>query len=122
MSTKIERKLIPLIRWVARIIGTALVGLILLFIVAHIFDGEDQLKPADLTTLETLMFLAMFIEMAGLVIAWKWEGIGAGLTLVGYIAFSILEGDFWIPPVLPVFLIVALLYAYCWLRGGSAET
>lgn len=118
MDKIVKQKIVLYIRWTARIAGTALVAFFLFFVVAHIFSGgEDNLKLNGLTAREMLLFAAMIIQLVGLIAAWPWEGVGALITLIGYLAFSIIDKDFWNPPIFPLFPAVAVLYGYCWLRS-----
>jgi hypothetical protein len=71
-----------ILRWAARILGTLFVLLILVFLV-----GEGPPKPSMLGARDRLMFLALGIMMAGLVLAWRWAGIGGLLALTGYLLF-----------------------------------
>ena len=118
MTTTFERKLIPFIRWTARIAGSLLFAFFMLFIFAHIFSG-DAPNFVVMPLREQLMFLGLFLELIGIVLAWRWEGIGALLIIIGYAMFQIIEGELFTPPLFPVFLVVALMFGYCWLRGGK---
>ncbi|MGA3020110.1 MAG: hypothetical protein ABSF62_23575 [Bryobacteraceae bacterium] len=67
-------------RWTARIAGTLLFLLFLAF-----FFGEGPPHLSSLTSTERLQFLCMAALFLGLVIAWKWEGLGGLLTVAGFI-------------------------------------
>lgn len=100
--------------------GTLLTAFMLFFIGAHLVgDGQDTLNFSKLGPREILSFVAWLIQLTGLNLAWKWEGIGAGIAILGYIMFSILQNNFWMMPILPLFLITALIYGYCWLRNSN---
>jgi hypothetical protein len=80
--------LIPkILRWTARILGTLFVLLILVFAV-----GEGAPNPSRLTPRDKLMFLALGVMLMGLVLAWKWAGIGGLLALAGYLLFHAIGG------------------------------
>ncbi len=113
MFLNLERKLIPFVRWTARILGVLLIGVVALFMI-----GEGPPKPSELTLKETWAFVFWFLEMAGFLIAWKWELQGASLTAAGYVAFSWISGDFWMPPIFPLFALVPILFFYCYWRGS----
>lgn len=76
-----------ILRWAARILGTLLVLLILVFLI-----GEGTPRPSILTAREKVMFLALGVMLTGLVLAWKWAGIGGLLALAGYLVFGGLGG------------------------------
>src|ERR1017187_343274 len=66
-------------RWTARIAGTLLFLLVLAF-----FFGEGPPDLSRLTSTERLQFLGMAALFLGLVIAWKWEGLGGLITVGGF--------------------------------------
>jgi hypothetical protein len=66
-------------RWTARIAGTLLFLLFLAF-----FFGEGPPDFSRLTSTERLQFLGMAALFLGLVIAWKWEGLGGLITVGGF--------------------------------------
>jgi len=71
-----------ILRWAARILGTLFVLLILVFLV-----GEGPPKPSMLGARDRWMFLALGVMLIGLVLAWKWAGIGGLLAFAGYLLF-----------------------------------
>jgi hypothetical protein len=71
-----------ILRWAARILGTLFVLLILVFAV-----GEGVPHLSMLGARDRLMFLALGIMLVGLVLAWRWAGIGGLLALMGYLLF-----------------------------------
>jgi hypothetical protein len=98
-------------RWTARIVGTLLV---LLFLTIAL--GEGLPAPSQLTTIEKLQFVGMIGLAAGLLLAWKWEGLGG---VVGAVAFLLLVAvsrsnlrmwAFWLPAA------VAVVHVACWVR------
>ena len=79
--------ILKILRWAARILGTLLVLLILMFLI-----GEGAPRPSMLTARDKLMFLALGVMLTGLVLAWKWAGIGGLLALAGYLLFCGMGG------------------------------
>jgi hypothetical protein len=71
-----------ILRWAARILGTLFVLLILVFLV-----GEGPPNPSRLGARDRLMFLTLGMMLVGLVLAWKWAGIGGLLAFTGYLLF-----------------------------------
>jgi hypothetical protein len=66
-------------RWTARIVGTLMFLLFLAF-----FFGEGPPHLSSLTSTERLQFLCMASLFLGLIIAWKWEGLGGLITVAGF--------------------------------------
>ncbi len=96
------------IRWVARISGA---GLFLLLASIAIGEGGPP-NPWTQPWKVNLELHLMLTVWLGLLIGWKWEGIGGGMILVGMIAFLALEhraphGIAW-PLLLP-----GLCYVFC---------
>lgn len=107
-------------RWTARIVGSLLVLLVLaIFVGEGIFEGTSGL--AGLEIRDYVMFAAMFAMVAGLALAWKWEGIGGGLAILGFVTFWLANylstgrlGAGWVVGLFPL---VGLLFVYCWWRN-----
>jgi len=108
-----NRLVINVIRWVARILGF-LVGLILLVfgILSRILHPSDYLQMGE-THLEVYLFLVLWILLlASFIIAWSREAIGGVMILGFYVvcmAFRLFDGELiWGPPI------VGLLHLFCW--------
>ena len=69
------------IRWIARIIGLLLVGLVLLIMVGEGFN------PLALNRNESGMTGAFLVALVGMLLLWRWEGIGGIVALAGMVAF-----------------------------------
>ncbi|MCB0172521.1 MAG: hypothetical protein KDJ97_18405 [Anaerolineae bacterium] len=103
-----------IVRWIARIWGVASILFVLAFLL-----GEG-LSPTQITPTEWIQLLLFpFSVMGGLLLAWRWEGVGGGLTLVSFVMFYLLHyvvsGNL---PQGPFFGLVAapgLLFLLCWL-------
>lgn len=96
-----------IILWVSRIFGLSLLVAIIFFVI-----GEDSPAIAELSAKEIMMFSAIFIMSAGVILGFWKDLWGSIIILLGYAFFSILEGNIFAGPVFPQFLIVALLYYY----------
>jgi hypothetical protein len=66
-------------RWTACIVGTLLFLLFLAF-----FFGEGPPDLSRLTSTERLQSLGVAALFLGLMIAWKWEGLGGLITVAGF--------------------------------------
>jgi hypothetical protein len=104
-------------RWTARIAGT----LMALFFSAF-FVGEGFPNIFRLPLRESLSVLALSAVVAGLLLAWKWEGVGGAVAVAGMVGFMALigfrgvaSGLFLVPAA------IGLLHVVCWwrLRAGA---
>jgi type III secretory pathway component EscS len=68
------------LRWSARILSALILLLWSFFIVAHL-AGDEGRSSRPLTISDYTSLTAMVISLAGLGVAWKWERIGAVVTL-----------------------------------------
>ena len=102
-------------RWTARIAGT----LMALFFLAF-FVGEGFPNIFRLSWRESLSVLALSAVVAGLLLAWKWEGLGGAVALAGMVLFMLLTGTRGIGLLL-VPAAIGLLHIVCWWRLSSAR-
>jgi hypothetical protein len=102
-------EIVRMARWVARIAGSAMVVLFVAFAA-----GEGLPHWNTLATRERLIFLAWACVLAGLAAAWKWEGFGGALALVG--AGLLCAGDAGLARVWLVWICAgaAALHLACW--------
>ena len=111
-------KHVSVLRWVARIIGT----LFVLYFLSQVFGEFSRKAYINVSHPGPYVLLAFWgLASIGLLIAWRWEGIGGFLA-----AFSIISSDllhiFWVQGqktvgaiVVSLFLLIpALLFIYCW--------
>lgn len=96
-----------IILWLSRILGLSLIIVLIVFAF-----GEDVPGIKELSSKEILIFIAILIMIAGVILGFWKDLIGSIVILTGYVFFSILEGKILAGPVFPQFLIVALLYYY----------
>lgn len=82
--SKVEHSAPPsmasVIRWGARILSALILLFWGFFLVAHL-AGDEGRSSRPLTTSDYISLTAMGISIAGLGVAWKWEIIGAAVTL-----------------------------------------
>jgi len=129
METKSSlSKSVLVLRWVARIFGTIVVLFTLsLFIGEFIRKGYINVGHPG----HYVMFAFLGLAQVGILMAWRWEGIGGFLAVFGVIA-SILLNIFWVQGPRMVgsiigslfWLIPSFLFIYCWwkTRGESTIT
>jgi len=111
-------KLINMIRWAARIIGTTIVIFVLIFAIGNFLEGLDKPKP-NYNTYTIIIFVIWGAGLAGLILAlWK-EGLGGIISLLCFIIFNILTAFNTTPGssytfVLLLFMIPSILYLVYW--------
>jgi hypothetical protein len=111
-------------RWVARGLGLALILLVTLFFVGEgLISGEmPNLLVMSLT--EDLLLVTLLMTLLGIIVAWRWEGIG-GLLVVGSVllfeSINAIVSGYWRFGVLdPLFYLVGLLFLWDWWRTVGA--
>jgi hypothetical protein len=111
------------IRWMARTWSIASVGFILLmFIGSGLAEGFN---PAQFTLRDWVgLFFFPFGVCLGMIVAWRWEGLGGGITVGSLPAFyatmRVTSGQF---PRGPWFALVAApgaLFLVCWLLSARS--
>jgi hypothetical protein len=74
------------LRWVARLLAVALIGLVLVT-----FAGEGGFNPAELTPIEAIQLVFFLTTCLGLVLAWRWAVIGGAIATTGMLLFFVVE-------------------------------
>lgn len=103
------------LRWFARICSIASIALILLFFVGEGFDFD---KVAMKEWIGFLFFPLGVV--AGMIIAWKHEGVGGAVSIVSLLGFYLIYGllmssRLWQGSAFIVFAIPAFLFFVYWL-------
>jgi hypothetical protein len=113
--------LVTIIRWVARIIA------LFLAIVIVIFVSGTGVNLAHLQAGELARAASFFLAWLGLILAWRWDGIGGALIIAGILLFYVLDyfvtGSvlrFWL---FLIFFLPGVMLLYCWwqTRHGQRE-
>jgi hypothetical protein len=107
-----ENSIISTLRYTAR-----LFSVLLIFIVVSLAIGEAFPHPFDLSYKEMLFTVALLVMLIGLFLAWKWEGIGGSLIILGFLIFVISNAIISKSLNLGVFLLIfpftGILYLVC---------
>jgi hypothetical protein len=102
-------KPIPFIRWTARALSAAMVAMVVIIAVG---EGLPQLSELNFT--DQLLFVTIFVMIAGAALAWWKDMIGGAVIVLGFAAFWIINshfpGDFFF-----VFGLAGLLHLLAWL-------
>ncbi|HEY5912046.1 MAG TPA: hypothetical protein VJA21_15695 [Verrucomicrobiae bacterium] len=86
MNIPMTNKLVSLraLRWLARVLSILVVG------VVHLFAFGEGLKLSHVTAPELVLFLFFPIGVClGMALAWRWEGLGGGVTVASLATFNI---------------------------------
>ena len=111
-----------IIRWIARIMSILSVGILLLFLV-----GEgDFSQPIRLSPQEWIGLLFFpFGVIAGMVVAWRREGLGAGITLGSLVAFYVshfmMYGKLPRGPYFAMFALPGVVFGVSWLMSRQRK-
>jgi hypothetical protein len=112
---KIPPCILSCLRWTARVIG----GLVLLLVLA-IAIGEGAPNPLQQPAEVNVSLAALIVMLIGQVVAWKREGIGGAMILLGFAAFAIANHGIELNAAFAPMLLTGLLYSFCgWASRGS---
>jgi hypothetical protein len=105
---------LTMVRWTARILGTALLALIVILAI-----GEGGPNPLRGSFREHLLGTGILAMLIGQIVAWRWERTGSLLILGGFALFAIVNPGVRLNSSLVVsgpWLVTGLLYGLCWWR------
>jgi len=104
------------VRWSARVLSLVSIGILLLF-----FVGEaDFSQPIHLTPQEWIGVLFFPVGVVvGMIVGWRWQGVGAGIALGSLLAFYVLDlvvtGTFPSGPFFLLFTLPGVLFGVSWM-------
>jgi len=113
-TRKSGRYLVIGIRWSARILSGVLAGVVLFGVGRHAFGDGDLPNPFTQSPSVAFEVMGLFVSWIGLIVAWKWEAIGAALIIIGMLVFHIIEGKLWLGQIYIVFEVAGILYLLSW--------
>ncbi|MBA7665446.1 hypothetical protein ES703_73516 [subsurface metagenome] len=115
-SSKNKKHLVNIIRRIARVWSLLSIVFVLVIVIGHIFSPEDVL-PTIGEWVGILFF--PFGVILGLTLSWKWEGLGAMITigsLIGiYITILIIRGCLPKGPFFVLFATPGFFFLISWL-------
>ena len=109
-----ERVLVAVLRWTARAIGIVIL-LLLVFGNLLKYDGDLPDFLLGISPRESPILMGELIIAIGLIVAWKWEGLGSILILGGAAFLTIVNYGLRAEVFVPLLLTV-LLFLCCWWR------
>jgi hypothetical protein len=105
------------IRWFERIVVSLFVLFFLLMVIGYIIEPQGTGK---ITHSEIPLIVGMAAMLLGIIIAWFREGIGAFLTIGGFLFFfasELLSTRSFHAWILVVYPAIGLLFLACWLQS-----
>lgn len=97
------------------------IGVAILFLIASIVAGGGGPNLVTISLRENLLGLALLTMVIGLLLGWKWEGIGSLLIFGGFALFAAVNQPFRLNTVMVVWLFVGLLYLICWWKRKAVN-
>ena len=101
-------QLLAIMRWTARVIGCLVVLLVLAIAI-----GEGVPNPMRQPAVVNASLAALIVMLIGQLLAWKHEGIGGALILLGFASFSIVNHGIELNAAFAPMLLTGLLYSVC---------
>ncbi|MEN8193687.1 MAG: hypothetical protein ABFS12_12770 [Bacteroidota bacterium] len=116
METKLSLpKRVIILRWIARIIGTLVVVFFLMLFIGEFF------RKGYISFNYPLMSVFMGLSMIGILLAWRWEGIGGFLGAISIVIFDLVNIFWYQTPKMTstiigslLWLIPSIIFIYCW--------
>ena len=104
-----KNKGLTIIRWIARVLGTLTLTFLLFMVIGEFFGSEEMGIIISSEDLISLLFFPIS-TIIGLGLAYKWEGIGGIITVIGMIGLHIVRPDLASNLIISMFAIPGLLY------------
>jgi hypothetical protein len=101
-------------RWGARTIGSLAAGFFFLFLLGEGFGphGQFTLNPFGLSTADSVVILLRVTACIGLLLAWRWEALGACIALACMVAATIIRP--WVLGMVLALVVPGVLYLLSW--------
>lgn len=114
-DSTVNPRAIKILRWIARIWG-----IIIALVVVMIAVTPDPYAVGPPSGIEIFYLSLYAVSALGLIVAWKWELIGALISIIAMLTRAIsgsIRGGFAFMKIVPVelvFFIPAALFIVCW--------
>ena len=101
--------------WTTRVLTIVIILFsVLMFMGYRVFPEPEEIKPLE--TKAIIGFYIVGVGFAGLLIAWKWELVGAIISLVAYVALAVIFPLVLVPNPMYVLPGTAALFIILWKR------
>ena len=113
-KTSLESENTKIMRRSARVLSMVIIVLMLSFVVVYIFFPEHSYSFKNLEQNQLAILIMGALIFIGLAMAWKWEFIGAVISLIGFIGVGILYPYLLTMPIVYFFPLAAILFIISW--------
>ena len=108
------------IRWTARVLSVALILAMLTYFIGAALVGGGMSTPTVMSLVDSFRVLTLLMALVGVVVAWRWEAIGAVLIAGSVLLFiainTVTVGAWQFSPLGLLSLVVAALFLWDWWR------
>ncbi len=109
------------LRWTARVLSLGVLGLILMFCIG------ERANPVKIMAGQPFATISFLTSCVGLILAWRWQGLGGLLVVGGMATFYAQEFAIWGRfPKGPAFAVIAapgvIFLAAWWLKRSRLRT
>lgn len=115
-----EQSVVSTIRFFAHLFSVLLIFVVILLALGETFPGSS-----NAISREILLTTSLIIMLVGLFVAWKWEGIGGSLIILGFLLFLIINSIFSDFLKLGFFFLLfpltGILFLFCCLRERNKK-
>ena len=106
--------------WTTRVLTILIIVFSTLMYVGYqVFPESGEANP--LTTKEIIGFCFVVIGFIGLLLAWKWELVGAIISLVAYVGLAVIYPKVFLPSPMYVWPITAVLFIVLWKKRRNPK-
>ena len=119
-NAKNKTLLIAILRWVARIWSMACIAFVSFFVVAHIIGPDGFGTFNSSSEMVQSLFFPLGVCL-GMMIAWKWEGLGGFITTASIIALHAIRPDLGLSGI-DVLAAPGPLFVVCWVLSRDRRT
>lgn len=113
-KTSLESENTKILRRTARVLSLVILVLMVSFVIVYIFFPEHSYSFTNLEQNQLVTILVAALIFIGLALAWKWELIGAMISLIGFIGVGILYPYMLTMPIVYFFPLAAILFIISW--------
>lgn len=121
---KVTKKFASIVLWIGRIWGSISLLFLFFMVGTHVIEAlsdAEGIKGFNSTS-EMISFLFFPVSiMIGLSLAWKWEGLGGLITIIGIICFHVMRPDLILDPMIDGLAVPGLLFIVYWLMSENLK-